>query len=262
MISINILGHFEELNDEYVCLTLKEEEVADFLKKLPSEFRKCYISDAKIKEIADEFGYAYEEIIQNYYTPIPGNVMSGEFGEILSYFILQEYFLPKEISGPKKWRWKDDKDKPIHKTDVMLFHQNATPSQDDTVIAAEVKSKATKNNNYDPVVNAVEGVKDDYIRRLGTSLTWLKAKYIKDGNVNEVDNLIRFLDPVNYGSFNKEFKAIVVIDSSFLDHEIQRERELAEVGTEYEVIFISIKDLKLIYEDTYRNVIMSGCDIE
>jgi hypothetical protein len=262
---IKILEHFnknEEKADRYVYLSLKDEEVDKFLNKLPGEFRKCYVSDANIKKIKEQFDFSYEEVIQNFYIPVPGNVMSGEFGEILSYFILKEHLLPIETSGPKKWRWKDDKNKPVHKTDVMLFHQNETPSQDDIVIAAEIKAKATKNDKYDPVVNAVDGVKDDYIRRLGVSLTWLNTKYVKDCNVHEVNNLKRFLDPVNYGSFKKEFKAIIVIDSSFLEFEIKRERELKETGTEYEVIFISIKDLKLIYEDTYKSIIRSGCDLE
>ncbi|PET44267.1 hypothetical protein CN514_22090 [Bacillus sp. AFS001701] len=187
--------------------------------------------------------------------------MSGEFGEILSYFILNEYYLPILLNGPRKWLWKDDRNQAVQKTDVMLFHKEDSPSKKDLLVSAEIKAKATKNKQYDPVYNAVEGAYDDYLRRLGVSLNWLKAKYVKARNLSEIKDLERFLDPVTYGEYTKHFKAIVVIDTELIEAELVRERELKEFNADFEIIFISINNLKSAYESTYEKILVSGSDI-
>ncbi|WP_141529482.1 Hachiman antiphage defense system protein HamA [Bacillus sp. AFS001701] len=242
-------------------MKIKPDELENFLEKLPLHFRKCYITDEDLINSVNELSLHYSDLLKDYYLPNPGNVMSGEFGEILSYFILNEYYLPILLNGPRKWLWKDDRNQAVQKTDVMLFHKEDSPSKKDLLVSAEIKAKATKNKQYDPVYNAVEGAYDDYLRRLGVSLNWLKAKYVKARNLSEIKDLERFLDPVTYGEYTKHFKAIVVIDTELIEAELVRERELKEFNADFEIIFISINNLKSAYESTYEKILVSGSDI-
>lgn len=256
---MELLSHFVAEKDEYLILKLKHEEIKKFADKLPPNFRNCYIKKAKIKESIEELGLEYKEILDSY-IPEQGNIKSGEFGEILSYFLLKEKYLPKKLSGPKKWLWKDDKNKAVQKTDVILFNKGKTPTKDDLVVAAEIKSKATNQRKNDPITNAVIGAHDDYIQRLAITLNWLNDKYIKEVNKTNIRYLDRFRNPVKYGEFATHFKAVAVIDEALLQDELIRERDFEYFDENLEVIVVSIKNLKNTYEDTYMRIFNLGGD--
>lgn len=247
--------------DQFILYKLDHNELDCFLSKLPSSFRKCYVRDTQLIKNVKSLKKHYGSILKEFYLPDPGNVMSGEFGEILSYFLLQEYYLPKKLKGPKKWLWKDDRNMPVQKTDIMLFYKEGKPSTEDLLVSAEIKAKATKNNKYDPIHNAVNGAYDDFVRRLAVSLSWLEAKYAKENRVKSLNYLQRFQDPVAFGEYKKHFKAIVVIDDKLAEEEINRKRDIPEFDADFEIILISIKDLKNTYETTYKNILASGSDI-
>lgn len=263
MLDIQLLSHFNDEQGEFIILKLKPDEIDEFLDKLPIEYRKCYITDEQLVASVRDLNMYYSDILKDHYLPDPGNVMSGEFGEILSYFLLKERYLPEnELDGPKKWRWKDDRNHAIQKTDIILFEYGTNPSSNDLLVSAEVKSKATKNNSYDPIKNAVAGAHDDFVSRLSTSLAWLKSRYVKERNGEQVARVERFLDPVTHGTYHKHFKAVVVIDDALLADEIARDRDLlAEFDAHFEILLVSIQGLKTAYEQTYENVLTSGSDI-
>lgn len=262
MLDIQLLSHFDDEQGDFIILKLKPDETDEFLAKLPSEYRKCYITDENLLASVKEFNMQYSAILKDHYLPDPGYVMSGEFGEILSYFLLKERYLPEnELDGPKKWQWKDDRNQASPKTDVMLFGHSTPPSPNDLLVSAEVKSKATKNNSNDPIKNAVVGVRNDFVSRLSTSLTWLRSKYVKDRNTEEVNRIERFLDPVTYGTYQKHFKAVIVIEDTLLAHEVSRDRDLAKFDAHFEILLVSIQNLKKAYEQTYLSVLASGNDI-
>lgn len=262
MLDIRILSHFTVEKNEFVVLKLKPDEIDVFLDKLPVEYRKCYITDDHLVASVRELNMHYSDLLKDHYLPDPGNVMSGEFGEILSYFLLKERYIPeKELDGPKKWLWKDDRNHAIQKTDVMLFSYDGTPSTDDLMVSGEIKAKATKNNRYDPIKNAVDGAHEDFVSRLSVSLAWLKSRYVKERDGEQLARVERFLDPVTYGTYHKHFKAVVVIDDALLAEEVARERSLVALPAEFEILLISIQGLKSAYERTYRNVRTSGSDL-
>lgn len=248
--------------NEFAVLKLKSDEIDVFLDKLPVEYRKCYITDEHLVASVRELNMHYSDLLKDHYLPDPGNVMSGEFGEILSYFLLKERYLPeKELDGPKKWLWKDDRNHAIQKTDVMLFSYGGTPAPDDLLVSGEIKAKTTDSKRYNPIKNAVYGAHEDFVSRLGVSLAWLKSRYVKERDGDRVARVERFLDPVTYGTYHKHFKAVVVIDDALLAEEVARERSLVGFPTEFEILLVSIQGLKSAYERTYRNVITSGSDI-
>lgn len=222
---MNLLEHFIAKNELYTILELNNEEIDDFVKKLPEKFRKCYISDEELKNRKDNLGKQTNEILQNY-IPDPGHIMSGEFGEILSYHLLKEKCCTElRIEGPKKWRWKEDRNKPCPKTDVILFAKNEEDSKKDMLISAESKAKATKNKTYDPIQNAINGARKDSLQRLSESLVWLKERMVKENNKAGLEYIERFRNPLEYGTYKKHFKAIAIIDSDFLESELNRDRD-------------------------------------
>lgn len=257
---MELLKHFIEEKAEFYILRLNHTEMEVFLSKIPLRFRTCYVSDNDLKTRAKNLRIPTIEVIKSY-IPDVGNVMSGEFGEILSYHLLKEMYLPLKIDGPPKWRWKEDKNKPIQKTDVILFHRNKKkPSSKDFLVSAEIKSKATNNRSYDPIQDAVDGARKDKISRLGKTLVWLRDKYIQDNNADDIEYIQRFIDSVEYGTYEKYYKAIAIIDQKLSRQELQRKRNIENLDADFEIIVICIKDLKTVYETTYKNLLVLGCD--
>lgn len=259
---MDLLNHFIEEDTEYMTLKLKHQEMQQLMNKLPERFRNCYITDDDLRDRVANLEIAATEVIESC-VPNIGNVMSGEFGEILSYYILMELYKPLQLDGPKKWIWKEDKNKPIQKTDVVLFNYEVdNPSEEDLIVSAEIKSKATRSNSYDPIKNAIEGANDDYLGRLSKTLIWLKDRYIRDNDGESLRELKRFLNPVNYGTYKKHFKAVAIIDSNLLNEELERERDIDTdiIQDDFGLIIISINNLKNTYETTYEKVIDTGRD--
>ncbi|MFB4211606.1 Hachiman antiphage defense system protein HamA [Shouchella sp. JSM 1781072] len=252
---MSVLFHFDESDEDYLIFRLKESIAENLKDTLPNLFRACYIEDDKLLDSMKALSLDYKEIM-NSYLPDEGNVKAGEFGEILSFFLLKEKHHHLNLWGPKKWLWKDDKNKPVQKTDVILFHRNEVVSSEDVLISAEVKCKSTKSNR-DPIKDAVEGAKDDYLKRLAITMNWLNDKYVKEINVEKINTLKRFRNPVKFGEFTTLYKAIAVIDKSFEIDEFKKTREI-DVFNGLEIIVISIDMLKDTYENTYMGIYDKG----
>lgn len=254
---MEIIKHFKEENSGCCILRLKKKERESFLKKLPPTYRKCYITDKKIEELLLKLNKAKtaKEIIEST-LPDKGNVMSGEFGEITSYYILLEKYLPLKLLGPKKWRWKNDRNKPIQYSDIVLFYRNKRPSKDDLLVVAETKAKATSSTS-NPILAAVDGIKKDYVSRLAKTLVWLRERYtVTESNLAKLEYLDRFINSQEeqYGEYTKYFKAIAVVDASFLDNELSVDIEELKIGHNFDIIVISIDELKKAYETTYEKM--------
>ncbi|QTB12952.1 DUF1837 domain-containing protein [Lysinibacillus sphaericus] len=258
---MQLLNHFELEETEFYIYKLKETELEVLLKKLPKQFRNCYVKDEDLEEIVKITGREIGDILFDNYIPENRSVMSGEFGEIFSYFFLKERYLPTEVEGPRKWLWKDDKNEAVHKTDVMLFNQEDVVSENDLVVSAEIKAKATKSAK-NQIENAVNDMKKDYVSRLAVSLKWLQSKYLKDKDAENYKKMERFLKPVEHGTYKKDFKAVIVIDSELLEDEIQKYTQVADLNFAHEIIIITFKGLKECYENVYGEIIYKGENVD
>ncbi|MBB5149011.1 MULTISPECIES: Hachiman antiphage defense system protein HamA [Ureibacillus] len=220
------LCHFssETTMEQFIILELNEEK--ELFEKLPDYYRKCYITDSDLEERIKNFGPA-EQILKKL-IPDPGKTMSGEFAEILSYQLLIDMYKNSDFNlfGPKKWLWKVDRNEPMKKTDVILFGvKNAeVSSPDDLVVSAEIKSKATAGD-FHPLQDAIDGAKDDYVKRMAITLSWLEEQYIRLNDSSALNSIKRFVNAIepNYGPYKKHFKAITVIDSDMVLVELGRE---------------------------------------
>lgn len=254
---MEILKHFERENTEkYILYRLRKDEWPNFMEKLPTEFRLCYITDKLLEESCEKGGFSKSEFLEKYILPDEPVIKSGDFGEILCFHSAIENFKNKGkvLFAPKKWQWKDSRNKAAPGADSILFHlANNQPSTEDIVITIESKMKAVKSKAH-RVQDAIDGANLDKLSRMAKTLSWLEEKYARQGQNGNRKLVARFKDPALYGDYQKQYKAVAIIDSIFEASEISK-----EIKNEYNVsvIVFSIDELKKTYENTRSNILKS-----
>lgn len=256
---MNVLRYFNEVAGEaLVRFTLNEEERQDFLDSLPEDFYINYISknDLEIQAQANEL--AASEFFSQFKLPeIPeyANIRSGDFGEMLCFLLLKNKGAEKGVwlVGPRKWRWKGDKNKACQGSDVVMFHRHGhTPSNNDGIETVESKMKSTASNAT-PIQNAINGALDDKIKRLAKTLNWIHDRLATEGKprLRTAINRYRFLD--EHPTYYKKFHAIAIIDDDLVENEIAKEVDIYD--DEIEVSVISMRNLKSAYETTFQAMV-------
>jgi len=255
---MKVLEHFDRTNTaSYILYQLKKGEWGNLIGKLPVVFRKCYITDRVLEDLSNKNGIPKSDFLEKYIIPNRGNIVSGDFGEILSYYAVQDNYQTKgiNISGPKKWQWKYDKNKPVQGADAILFHI-ANPkraTKNDILVSIESKMKALASTDH-RIQDAIIGASKDKKSRMAKTLSWLEERYARDGVKDKIKLIERFKDPATHGDYQKKFKAIAIVDNTL---------ETGETGKSFTnidnvcVIVFSIEDLKKAYEDTRINIINS-----
>lgn len=252
---MKILDHFTYKKKRVTTLTLKSKEYDVFIGKLPEHFTYSYIRNEDIKNHKTEFGSTSIDI-HTEYIPDDPKLMSGEFGEILSQQLLIELYASNGIAldGMRKTLHKEAKNVANHGTDIVLFYREENiESENDLLISAEVKSKATPKNDSS-ILNAVKGVETDNINRLAETLIWIRRKYKEEKDVKGFENIQRYIDPVKSTTYKKHFKAIAVIDKECTKHE-KIPKKINKIGDEFEILVILIDDLKGTYQKTLADTL-------
>lgn len=262
---MELLKHFEESSKNFVILTLKDKEWDEFIEKLPIPFKNCYIPDKELEHRIITFSSSKEKELSEI-LPSEGKIKSGDFGEILSYFLFKEKYKKRNLNGPKKWRWKEEKNVAAPYTDVILFSikKMGKPSKDDLLISVESKMKATANNSYHPIEKAINGAEKDSVSRIANTLSWLRKKY-KDESLKAnapvaklkelVDSIERFIKSETVGEYSKQIKAVAFVDKSFFNDEVAKSVTIPVInGATFEVVVVSIKDLQKAYENVFTQI--------
>lgn len=262
MVNIDILKHFDETVDTkgIKIFTLKESERATFFNKLPYNFRCMYLSDDDLNWRVSNFSTnRFDEIKEK----IPDNpvIMSGEFAEILGFYLIPEKYIPLSNLRPPKWRWKESRNIPAHFTDIILFNRvNETiPSNQDAIISIESKARAGKpNTNESALEKAIKDALKDSISRLAESLFHLKTKYKDDKNIEAINKLERFIDAAKHPPYEKHFKAVATVDNNFSEIHINNVQTIPSgIQNSFEVILVRLENLKEGYETTYQKMLMT-----
>lgn len=263
---MDLLNHFLEENKGITIFNLKDDERDALLAKLPIEFKRNYITDIDLDNRIRIFSSTKEKELSEL-LPTKGSIKSGDFGEMLSYFFFSDKYRSQGLKGPRKWRWKEDKNVAAPYSDVILFAVNniSAPSINDLLVSVESKMKSTSNKDYHPIQNAIDGAQKDYITRMANSLNWLRKKY-KEASLNKdadeaafislVNIIERFIKSETIGEYTKKVKAVAIVDKTFLNDEISKGISLPTTsGINLEIFVISIKDLKDAYEKTYDEIL-------
>lgn len=255
---MQILQHFNKSKtSDFIIYHLKEKEWDTFIKKLTDDFRLCYISDAKLTKRAAKASLTESAFLEKYVVPNEPTILSGDFGELLSFFAVLERFEKKGIIllDPRKWRWKDNKDKPAPGVDSVLFHI-ANPkiyTDNDSLVTIESKMKAVKSKKH-RIQKAIDDASKDKLSRLSKTLIWLEEKYAKQGKEESRKMVQRFNDPATHGNYQKQHKAITILDST-----LEAGETALPVNNPQGIIAIvfSIQELIRAYTETRTNIINS-----
>lgn len=233
----------------YVFVSVTKAHAAALPAALGMAIRRCYISDDKVSTQAIQYPPATKVIAAA--LPDPGSVMSGEFGEILTYFYQGATALPTAAVGLRRWHLKQDRNKPAPYSDVVHLVLPAwpAPSAMDTVLCSEVKAKSTKST-FEPIKKAIEGCETDRTSRLAGTLVWLRDRAITGATEGaSVAQLNRFIEPAGLPPTVKKFQAVAVVCDSLVTEEAAKAP--ATPSPDYEVVVISVPKLKATYEAAY-----------
>lgn len=240
---------------------LKPDDFDNLLVNIVEKFRQAYIEDEELTNKSKINKISEKSFLEKYVLPDIGNIISGDFGEILSFYVVQEnsFSKGKTLVGPLKWRWKE-RNKPSPHTDVIQFYvkEKGKASKEDILVTAESKMKATSTTKS-PIQNAIDGATNDKLSRMSKTLFWLEEKYAKEGDVQNKEVVERFSNPSKHETYNKIHKAIAIIDSKYVADELNEPRNNPEDIT---VIVFSINELQNLYESTRIEILSSVEDDE
>jgi hypothetical protein len=254
---MEILKYFDiERKDKFIIYRLRPGMEDTFADELTVTFRRCYIDDSKLSYVAAKNQMSQDKFLEKYVIPDIGNVKSGDFGEMLSFFAMLENYLTKgfRFTGPFKWLWKD-RNKPSPYTDAVSFYMEKppAPSPEDTIVTIESKMKAVKSNAH-RIQEAIDGANKDRLSRLSATLSWLEEKYAREGDIDNRKLVERFNDPSTYGPYKQVSKAFTILDSTFEAAELCQ----SVCNTDGLVLIIfSLANLKQIYERNRLNMFNS-----
>lgn len=250
----------------------------NFVKDCLIPFRQAYISDSKLSQIVNKYKTKREDEIKSQ-LPDKGDVMSGDFGEILSFYLACQIWSPTANVFPMKWRFKDKKKAPSPYTDIILFElQNPlnpnNASANDALYTYEVKTHATKltNTTYSmhkrksfvtykdgklkcTILEAVFDANKDAVERTAETIPYLELR-CKDEDYEELYYQIhRFSNAVST-TYRKEHNAVAIVDSDMLDEQMSRMPNdlLVQYPNVKNVYCLPIKELKSLYECVYNEM--------
>lgn len=146
-------------------------------------------------------------------------IRAGDFGEILVADFLQ-WFL--KLWVPRvRWGSKEIPDESPKGSDVIgfRFQEKKKASNSDLLVVFEIKTKFSKGNNQNRLQDAInDSVKDSV--RVAESLNSLKRKLAVKKELNQVNLIERFQDPVDVPYQLSYGAAALYADELFKDFEI------------------------------------------
>ncbi|MDW5266092.1 MULTISPECIES: Hachiman antiphage defense system protein HamA [Acidobacteriaceae] len=238
----------------YTRVTVSVTDAASWGGLLQDAVRRCYATDTYLLQRAQTTQLAPAQILASK-LPDPGPVMSGDFGEILAYIFLASREGTTVAAGPKKWRLKETRTKAAPYSDVVqfVFHSWPVPNDQDRVICAEVKAKAT-NGASTPIPDALAGSQNDRTSRLAKTLVWLRDRAIgEDIGVVTVQELNRFIHATEHPQYAREHHAIAIICSGLVDAELAT-LVPQDIPEGCAVVVVSVPNLHQTYTTVYENV--------
>lgn len=263
---LDISRFFEIDVDSYadkgvVVYGFKDELLDKFVSEFLLPFRDAYISKEELESgIAEEVWVDKKEGISTQ-IPTKAHLQSGEFSEILLFYLSHCLRCPNANVAPMKWRWKENQDMPCHLTDIVLIKcdDERAPKTDDYLYFVESKGKAVApTNNADSVMNAaIDGAVKDSVSRAGKTVTYLITKYSKDKEYDKARKVGRFKDSVNV-EYQRYSNAAIVIEKESLDHHISKitAENLEKARKNNISLFaVPIENMKVLYERMYNEVV-------
>lgn len=237
---------------EIALFVFKKEDVDKITSDLSGVLTECYIDAEKLEKLAEMNELSISEQLSEI-LPDNNTMKSGDFGEIFSRQFLQEY---EGGSFPVyRWRNRSSRNDTVRGTDLIgILNVGDKPHEDDCLILCEAKSRS-RSVKKQVVLDAFNGVKNDYASRMANSLVFCQARLLADGDVESAQKLARFRNP-HKNPYKKKLVASVVHRSStwkdeFID-ELPREHGM---DAELKVVIFNVEDLHEVIDEIYLSAI-------
>ncbi len=236
--------------------------VEDFVKECLVPFRLAYIRDEQITLIQRIKGEKRKrkDIISDR-LPKPGMVMSGDFGEILTFYLATEMWAADTNVRPMKWRLKDKKTDPSKYTDIVLLKLEEVDKAcvTDKLYTIEVKTLCSRpSGDKCSLIDAVEDAEKDRVSRWYETLEYLRVRcedMMMDPYYEEMgDKIERFLNPIVV-TYGKEHLAMALFEGKWENLQFQHlPKDFMSKHTKITLFCIPINDLQTIYEMVYSKI--------
>lgn len=240
-----------------VIFDFDDAKSEDFIEDYIIPFRQSYISDDDLDYEINNGINIRKDAIENK-LPILPHLKSGEFGEILMFFLARTFICPDANITPIKWQWKEHRDAPCHLTDIMLLKctDSTTPQPTDYVYSIEVKAGATPINprsDKSRMNDAIKGAHKDKESRIGKMIAYLTTKYAKDRNA-KMAKLVKRFDDGTTVHFDRHISAAIVVERDSMPYHIKNitAASLNQAQTDRMALFaVPLRQLKQTYERLY-----------
>lgn len=243
-----------------------------FIQDCLIPFREAYISEDKLTHIVSRFPTTRKEAISRR-LPRKGMVMSGDFGEILSFYLACQTWSPAANVLPMKWRFKDSKKDASKYTDIILFslQDPDNPSSSDSMYTYEVKTCATglgnsvykihKRPSYVnykdgklecTILEAVFDANKDAVERAAETIPYLLTR-CEDEDLYDLHKQIFRFREASKTTYQKEHYAVAVVDSATLAEQIKRmPSDLLKMHPNVKNVYcVPMDSLQNVYESIY-----------
>lgn len=250
-------------------------KVGSFVQDCLIPFREAYIAGDKLNHIVSKFPVTRKEAISKR-LPRKGSVMSGDFGEILSFYLACQIWSPTVNVMPMKWRFKDSKKDASKYTDVILFelHDADNPSVDDAMFTYEVKTCATglgdgtykvhvkpSYKNYKDgkqectIIEAVFDANKDAVERAAETIPYLLTR-CEDEDLYDMHKQIYRFRRAEKTTYKKEYNAVAIVDSTTMAKQISRmPGDLLMMHPKVKNVYcIPMDNLQTVYENVYAEM--------
>ena len=238
-------------------------------------FREAYIGEDKLTHIVSQFPTTRKEAISRR-LPEKGMVMSGDFGEILSFYLACQTWAPAANVLPMKWRFRDSKKDASKYTDIILFslQDPDNPSPSDSMYTYEVKTCATglgrsvykihKRPSYVnykdgklecTILEAVFDANKDAVERAAETIPYLLTR-CEDEDLYDLHKKIYRFRKAAKTTYQKEYNAVAVVDSTTLVEQIKRmPSDLLRMHPNVKNVYcVPMDNLQNIYESIYSDI--------
>lgn len=261
---IDLSKYFTEDRGTYaaqgiVLYNFDESKSAAFIQEMMVPMRDMFVSEEKIQFEMAEYKEPRTDIISGHLPQNP-SIMSGDFGEALTYYCALNFFAQNANVAPKKLRFKGDPDSPLPKTDIMLFYiaDEHAPSSNDTMYSIEVKTRKDSpsiKNKESSIMEAVKGAEKDKVSRAAQTIAYL-VKRIKDTREPKrlLDGVKRF-SGAYFNTCKKVYNAVAIVEKRYLQRHIDHIQEnLPAEHPQITVYCLPIADLEQIYKTFYQQM--------
>ena len=213
----------------------------------------CYIDTKHLSSIAQANGQTESEILINI-LPDKAHLRSGDFGEILSRSILQEWKECPQFPA-QRWRNRSTKNDTVRGTDLIGYHLTSNqPNEDDLMVLCEVKTREN-GGDKEVVKKAYDDVLKDNATRLTHSLYLLQHVLLRDGMEEEARRLGRFSKPYENPFRKRLIACIVHEDKNWTNDYLQILPDQHNLPDELLVVVVRVEDLAKHIDEIYAGAI-------